>query len=96
MKRRSVIIALLVGVLLIWVFIPIFVKISKLKNQKLDLQVEIQRLAMRNLALDQELKQLKNDPVYVEYMARRTFGTAKEGEVIYKLVNPEEIDKSQQ
>lgn len=96
MKRRSVIIALLIGVLLIWVFVPIFAKISKLKNQKSELQTEIQRLALRNLALDQELKLLKNDPVYVEYMARRTFGTAKEGEVVYKLVTPEEIDKSQQ
>ena len=95
MKRRSVVITILIGVLLLWVFVPIVMKITRLKNQKADLQIEIQRLALRNLALDQELKQLKNDPVYVEYMARRTFGTAKEGEVVYKLVTPEELKKGQ-
>ena len=95
MKRRSVVITILIGVLLLWVFVPIVMKITRLKGQKADLQVEIQRLALRNLALDQELKQLKNDPVYVEYMARRTFGTAKEGEVVYKLVTPEELKKGQ-
>ena len=95
MKRRSVLIALLIGVLLLWVFVPIVLKINRLKTQKADLRVEIQRLALRNLALDQEIRQLKNDPVYVEYMARRTFGTAKEGEVVYKLVTPEELKKNQ-
>lgn len=95
MKRRSIMITLLIGVLLLWVFVPIVTKITKLKTQKAELQVEIQRLALRNLALDQELKQLKSDPVYVEYMARRTFGTAKEGEVVYKLVTPEELKKGQ-
>ena len=93
MKRRSIAIVFLVGVLLLWVFVPILLKITRLKNQKAELQAEIQRLATRNLALDQELKQLKNDPTYVEYMARRTFGTAKEGEVVYKLVTPEELKK---
>lgn len=95
MKRRSILIAVLIGVLILWVFVPIVVKIVRLKNQKAELQTEIQRLALRNLALDQELRQLKNDPVYVEYMARRTFGTAKEGEVVYKLVTPEELKKQQ-
>lgn len=95
MKRRSIVITLLIGLLLLWVFVPIMLKITRLKTQKADLQVEIQRLALRNLALDQELQQLKNDPVYVEYMARRTFGTAKEGEVVYKLVTPEELRKGQ-
>jgi cell division protein FtsB len=95
MKRRSIMITVLIGVLLLWVFVPIITKITRLKGQKADLQVEVQRLALRNLALDQEIRQLKNDPVYVEYMARRTFGTAKEGEVIYKLVPPEELKKGQ-
>ena len=93
MKRRSIAIVFLIALLLLWVFVPILLKITRLKNQKAELQAEIQRLATRNLALDQELKQLKNDPTYVEYMARRTFGTAKEGEVVYKLVTPEELKK---
>jgi cell division protein FtsB len=87
-------IAVLIGVLLLWVFVPIVAKIARLKTQKADLQIEIQRLAMRNQALDQEIKQLRNDPVYVEYMARRTFGTAKEGEIVYKIVSPEEAKKN--
>ncbi len=95
MKRRSIVITLLIGLLLLWVFVPIMLKVTRLKTQKSDLQIEIQRLALRNLALDQELQQLKNDPVYVEYMARRTFGTAKEGEVVYKLVTPEELKREQ-
>jgi cell division protein FtsB len=93
MKRRSVLIWILIGILILWVFVPIILKINRLKTQKADLQVEIHRLAQRNIALDQELQQLKNDPTYVEYMARRTFGTAKEGEVVYKLVTPEEMKK---
>ena len=93
MKRRSAVIWVLIGVLILWVFVPIILKINRLKAQKADLQAEIQRLAQRNAALDQELGQLKNDPTYVEYMARRTFGTAKEGEVVYKLVTPEELKK---
>jgi cell division protein FtsB len=27
-------------------------------------------------------------------MARRTFGTAKEGEIVYKIVSPEEAKKN--
>ena len=45
----------------------------------------------RNRVLENELRLLKEDPVYVEGVARRLFRKSKEGEVIYKIVPAEEI-----
>ena len=37
-------------------------------------------------ALEYELRLLKDDPVYLEKVARAQFNKAKEGEVVYKVV----------
>ena len=82
----------LAGVLL-YLFLPVSLKLKKLKAQFADLEADIQRLSARNQVLENELRLLKTDPVYVESVARKTFNKSKDGEVIYKLVEPEEEKK---
>jgi cell division protein FtsB len=72
--------------------VPVALKLNKLRNQSADLETEIRKLTARNQVLENELKLLKSDPVYIEYTARKTFNKSKEGEVIYKLVEPQTAD----
>lgn len=71
-------------------FVPVIFKVQKLKHESAGLDFEIQRLSTRNQTLRNELRLLKDDPVYIEHVARRTFKKAKEGEVIYRIDPPEE------
>ncbi len=90
MKPKAVAGWLALAALLAYLFVPVTLKLNKLKHQSADLETEIRTLTARNQVLENELKLLKSDPVYIEYTARKTFNKSKEGEVIYKLVTPEE------
>lgn len=59
------------------------------------LQREQARLAARNLLLTREnyhlhriIERLKNDPAYVEYVARRELGMVGTRQIIFKLPGP--------
>jgi cell division protein FtsB len=65
---------------------PRIVHVEKLKIRSRDLNKEVMRLKKENLELESELKLLREDPVYLEKVARGKFNKAKEGEIIYKVV----------
>ena len=79
--------ALLGGFMLL--LAPRIVHVEKLKARSRDLNQEVVRLKKENLELESELYLLREDPVYLEKVARGKFNKAKEGEIIYKVVRPE-------
>ena len=92
MKARTRILWITLAAILIYLLAPKFWKVHELKDQKTQLEEEIRQLSSRNQVLENELRLLKEDPVYIEHIARKKFRQAKEGEVVYKLVPPEELE----
>jgi len=90
MKPRHWAIAAGIVAVLVYLFLPVAFKIRKLDTQSATLRSEIQRLSSKNQLLENELYLLKNDPVYIESVARKTFNKTRDGELIYKVVPAEE------
>jgi cell division protein DivIC len=88
MKPKTLL-AIVVLVVLPFVFVPLLTKLHSLKQQNVSLKAEVAKLSAQEQLLSHELELLKEDPVYIEHVARKTFGKAKEGEIVYKLVSPE-------
>ena len=69
---------------------PRVFKVEQLKSRYDRLQLEVSRLRNENQTLERELRLLRDDPVYLEKVAREKFNKAKEGEIVYKVVRPGE------
>ncbi len=48
-----------------------------------EIQAENKELLKQNALLKDEIKKLKNDPAYIEEMARKRYGLVRENEMIY-------------
>jgi len=92
MKARKRIFWIILAAALVYLLVPKFWKVRELQQQKSILEEEIQQLSSKNQVLENELRLLKEDPVYIEHIARKKFRQAKEGEVVYKLVPAEELE----
>ena len=68
-------------------FLPQLLQIQQLRERRRELQKEIVQLEAENTQLRQQTKLLENDPLYVERIARKKLGVAREGEVIYRFDN---------
>ena len=77
---------IVLGVLFAFLLVPRVLQVQKLRDRSTDLQNELLALKKQNDALETELRLLKDDPVYLEKVARFQFNKAKEGEVVYKVV----------
>lgn len=73
--------------------LPKLLQVDKLKRQSSRLDAEIRRLETQNRRLEAELKLLREDPVYLEKVARDKLNKAKEGEIVYKVVREGEPDR---
>jgi len=80
---------LLVGILLI-IFFPGYAKMQELRQKNRDLEDNIKKLQAENLKFSQERERLEKDPEYLERVGREKLGIVKKGEVVYKVVNPEQ------
>ena len=85
-KKKIAVYAGVLAIILAIIFIPGYLKIRKLARQNSQLETELRQLEQRNKKLAQEQKRLKEDPLYLEAVARKKLGLAKEGEIIYKVV----------
>lgn len=86
-RRTRIVVAILTFVALAYLVAPAFLKLGKLKAQKKELLAEIRELSGQNQVLENELRLLKEDPVYLEYITRKKFKKAKPGEIIYQIVD---------
>lgn len=72
------------------IFIPGYLRIKSLVKQNRELERQIQEVIQANARLAEEQKRLKDDPVYLEKVAREKLGIAKKGEVVYQVSPSEE------
>ena len=86
MNKRIKKIALYV-LILAFIFLPGAVKYYRLSIQKAQNEARLKALLEENRRLAEENKKLKEDPVYIEKVAREQLGLAKKGEVVVKLNN---------
>ena len=66
--------------------VPKVAHISQLHRRSAALERELARIKADNHRLESELKLLREDPVYLEKVAREKFSMAKKGEIVYKVV----------
>jgi len=67
-----------------------FFRLLSLNKEKGSIILETKRLQAQNMDLELEKEKLKNDPFYIEKVARERYGMAKENEVIYKFIQPQD------
>lgn len=81
------------GKIILWLFIigivffPAYSKIQKLKLRDKALSQKAEKLELENERLSQENELLKNDPVYIEEVAREKLKVAQDNEVVFRIVN---------
>ena len=78
------------GVVLLLVFLPSYQSMQDLKQKNRDYELQIQELVRENTKLSEEKTLLKDDPAYLEKVARDKMGLIKQGEVIYRMTESEE------
>ena len=70
-----------------------FADLRFLRKERDRLAEENQRLTRENLSIGIEIDRLKNDPEYIENIARQELGMIGEDEIILKPQNPREQKK---
>ena len=84
-RLLKLVLALVVGSTLWILFAPgtgVY-SLMKLRNQSLELEKQTQQLIETNEALRAEIDRLKNDPVYLEQIAREKYGMLKKNERVF-------------
>ena len=87
--RRSIVYvssAVLLIVILIWVYLPVVSKYRELKIQEEKMTLEIETLTEKVLSLEEEKHLLQNDVNYLERVIRQEMGLVRPGEAVYKIV----------
>ncbi len=69
-----------------------FADLSQLKAERDRLLKKNAELVQENLSLYREIERLKNDPTYVESVARKELGVIGKDEVIFKLKQSEKAN----
>ena len=72
---------------LVLLFLPGFAKFQELRQKLADMEELIQKTQKDNSLLEQRIAQLKNDPHYLEIVAREKMGVVKKGETVLKMVH---------
>jgi cell division protein FtsB len=75
-------------------FLPSYTQLQDLKERNREYADEIRSLQAKHIELKEEFRRLKEDPVYLEKVAREKMGLVREGEVVYQLV-PVMVNKEQ-
>ena len=95
-KSATAVAFILLFALFVIFLAPKLVQIENLSRRSANLESEIARLKEQDKALETELRLLRDDPVYVEKIAREKFNKAKEGEIVYKVVREGQNTKNDQ
>ncbi len=73
------------GVLTFAIFEPVIRRSQNEQNLKINLQKQIEEQQQLSIKIQEELWALKDDPYYIERMARDILNYGREGEVIFKF-----------
>ena len=83
--KKKLLIGAGVGLGLLALYTPAFLRWSELNARQEQLEAEIAALNRENAQLIQEAKRLREDPSYAEAVARRQFGFVRPGETVVKF-----------
>ena len=67
------------------------IKLINLKQERSNLQLEIEQLLTQQTTIREEIKKLKYDTSYVEKIARERFLMVKPGEKVFKVIESKQI-----
>ncbi len=81
----AVIVLIVLGVFL-GMLAPKLYRLYRLNERSHALELELQEIKALNQRLESEIRLLREDPVYLEKVAREKFSKAKQGEIVYKVV----------
>ncbi len=84
-KPATAVIYILVLGVLAFFLMPRILRVHNLQARSDRLEEELKKIRRENQLLENELFLLKEDPVYLERVARRKFNKVKEGEIVYKV-----------
>lgn len=89
--KKSIGRGLLLGAVLLLVYVFLLgdygaYRIWKQKREIAQMEQAIEALHLRQQELKEEADLLKNDPEYIEKIAREEYGMIKRGEIIYRIV----------
>ena len=72
-------------VLLLVLFLPGYTKLRELRVKNRELGEKFRKITVENSLLQEELKRIKNDPLYQEKIARDKMGVVRKGEIPVKI-----------
>lgn len=78
-------IVVICGIFALLIFVPSFTRMNDIQQKNHDYERQIEELAAKNADLREELRKLKDDPEYLEKVAREKMGLVRDGEVIYRI-----------
>ena len=89
-KKRRINILLVIGLfflIVFWLFLGKngFLNLYRMEKQRERLLQRIYQIQMENRRIALEIERLKNDPRYIEKIARKELGLVKENEIIYQF-----------
>jgi len=87
---KIIIIVLIIGTFLTY---PGYLDLRKFNREITKLDTKIAELEETNKNLRVEIQALKEDPFYIEKVARDNLGLIKPGEIIYKIISSSEMKK---
>jgi cell division protein FtsB len=76
----------IITVIIVVVFLPSYSKMQELKQKNVEFAQRIKALELKNIKLEREGRFLKNNPEYLEKVAREKMGLIRQGETVYKIV----------
>ena len=85
-KPATAVVFISLLVIFIILLTPRVLQNEVLKSRSENLEKELGQLKLQNQQLETELRLLRDDPVYLEKVARQKFNKAKRGEIVYKVV----------
>lgn len=75
-------------VIVVALFIPLFQKSQRLREERYDLERQIKTIEAENKRLEEEAAALSRDPKAIERVARERLGWARPEERVYRFETP--------
>ena len=86
-------IILVLGAMLLFINDMGIVKWYQLKQERLHIQTEIDRLILEEKDLTAEFDRLENDDEYIKKIARERFYMVKPGEKVFRVIDQRKVKK---
>jgi cell division protein FtsB len=90
-SRLWLITGIIFGLVFLWDMVGPFGlwKLHRMKKEHKRVYLSVLEINTKNAALEEQIKRLKDDPEYQEYVVRRELGWVRDNEILYKFLNEE-------